>query len=193
MDQEVTTGAQMQDRLEAFQPSLINDGEFRFASVALVIRETDVGPQILFIERARKKSDPWSGQVAFPGGNRDPGDADVMHTAIRETREEVGLRLLQQDCIGRLDDQQGRTNYQAIPLAISCFVFRFDQDCTLVNNYEVADSFWTRLDHLQTPGNRISYQTDYSPEPYPGVKLDSRRVLWGLTYRFVENFLSIMD
>ena len=192
MDQVVPSGASIQDRLEVFQPGLIDDDGFRFASVALILRETDSGHSILFIERASKESDPWSGQVAFPGGNRDPGDADLMQTAIRETLEEVGISLRKQDCIGRLDDQQGRTNYQAIPLAISCFVFMLDRDCKLENNYEVADSFWTRLDHLQSPANRISYNTDYSPEPYPGIQLDSRRVLWGLTYRFVNNFLSIM-
>ena len=115
-------------------PKLIDGPGFRRASVALILDTGGSEPRVLFIERARKKSDPWSGQIAFPGGNRDPEDVDIMDTALRETREEVGVTLNRVQCIGRLDDQQGRTNYRAIPLVISCFVFELNQQPQLANN-----------------------------------------------------------
>lgn len=50
-------------------------------------------PEVLFIKRASRKGDRWSGHVALPGGGRDAEDADDLTTAIRETREEIGLDL----------------------------------------------------------------------------------------------------
>ena len=49
--------------------------------------------EIMFIKRTSRKRDPWSGDIALPGGRRDPEDASDCQTAIREVREEVGLDL----------------------------------------------------------------------------------------------------
>jgi 8-oxo-dGTP pyrophosphatase MutT (NUDIX family) len=176
-------------RINSHTPEIIVADGCRQAAVALILCEISSRPGMLFIERARNQNDPWSGQIAFPGGNRDPEDDDVLSTAIRETREEVGIQLDQSSLIGRIDDQQGRSNNQAIPLVISCFVFQLDPIQHSTNNHEVADSFWVDLDHLVNPDHLIEYQTPYSDKPYPGVQLDSERVLWGLTYRFVEMFM----
>jgi 8-oxo-dGTP pyrophosphatase MutT (NUDIX family) len=50
-------------------------------------------PEILFIKRAARQGDKWTGHIAFPGGRRDPEDADDCIAAIRETWEEVGIDL----------------------------------------------------------------------------------------------------
>lgn len=49
--------------------------------------------EVLFIKRANRKGDRWTGHVALPGGGRDPEDEDDCATAIRETWEEVGIDL----------------------------------------------------------------------------------------------------
>jgi 8-oxo-dGTP pyrophosphatase MutT (NUDIX family) len=175
--------------LQNHSPLLISTQGNRQASVAMVLRNLDSVPQMFFIQRAHNENDPWSGQIAFPGGNRDDADCNAVATAMRETDEEVGIQLPPGSLVGRLNDQQGRNNYHSLDLVISCFVFEIRDHRITHNNYEVADSFWVDVAHLRDVVNRVQHITSYSPEPYPGILLDPGRVLWGLTYRFVEMFL----
>ena len=82
-------------RIRAHDATLAEpDGEVRQAAVALILHEPDgSSPEILFIERAKREGDPWSGQMALPGGRRDTEDRDLQTTAARETFEEVGISL----------------------------------------------------------------------------------------------------
>src|ERR1700757_70523 len=70
-----------------FEPGMIA------AAVAVILHDGDDGLEALFIHRAVRAGDTWSGQIAFPGGRRDPGDADLLARAIREMGEEVGVDL----------------------------------------------------------------------------------------------------
>ena len=186
------SSAQIVQQIRAHAPKILPVNENRVASVALILRNLAADPEILFIERAKNPNDPWSGQIAFPGGNKETSDKDAMFTACRETQEEVGLMITDNHVLGRLDDQQGRSNYRAMPLIINCFVFEVRGSQQAENNYEVADSFWTPISYLLDQKNKINYQTEFSTEPYPGVQLKQERVLWGLTYRFVQRFFEIV-
>jgi 8-oxo-dGTP pyrophosphatase MutT (NUDIX family) len=69
--------------------------------------------EILFIKRAGRVGDRWSGHTALPGGRRDPTDADDRAAAIRETKEEVGLDLTRSDCfyVGNLPERVVTTSW----------------------------------------------------------------------------------
>jgi 8-oxo-dGTP pyrophosphatase MutT (NUDIX family) len=77
--------------LQSRPPGRIVDPVTARAAVAVVLRERAGAIEILFIRRAEHPADPWSGQMAFPGGRAEPGDADPEATALREAAEEVGL------------------------------------------------------------------------------------------------------
>ena len=80
----------------------------REAAVALVLQPQVSGLRALFILRAKKEGDPWSGQMALPGGHREAIDADLVETARRETQEEIGLDLNQAGrYLGRFDGHSG--------------------------------------------------------------------------------------
>ena len=74
----------------------IDDSDLpRRAEVALVLDVSldNNDPNILFIQRAECEKDPWSGQMAFPGGRRETTDLVDGDAARRETAEEIGLEL----------------------------------------------------------------------------------------------------
>src|SRR5829696_5060960 len=69
------------------------DLSLRRAAVALVLREGSEGPELLVIKRSEAEHDHWSGHLALPGGRVEAEDESLLATAVRETREEVGLDL----------------------------------------------------------------------------------------------------
>jgi len=158
------------------------------AAVAPVFRDGPAGVELLFIERARRHGDPWSGQMAFPGGRVDPGDPDTASTAERETFEEVGLDLAGAERIGRLDDLEGgRATGRSITVAAHAYWIG-GADPLLAPNHEVADVVWVPLGRLADPAHHLLY--DYPPMPeqrFPGIGIPGSRVVWGLTYRFLED------
>src|SRR6185295_16981272 len=80
-------------RLRDYRPHKEGGTPVARASVAMVLAESGGEVDLLLIHRATRDDDPWSGHMAFPGGRRHPDDTDVVHTAVRETLEEVGIDL----------------------------------------------------------------------------------------------------
>jgi hypothetical protein len=87
--------AAITERLHRVDAGAHHEAELPRAAVAVLLRAPTVRDEaeVFFIERAVRAGDPWSGHMAFPGGRRDPGDVDLRATAVRETREEVGIDL----------------------------------------------------------------------------------------------------
>lgn len=78
--------------------------------------------ELLFIKRAGRAGDRWSGHTALPGGMRDPEDADDLAAAIRETREEIGLDLDTAHCLraGNLPERLVTTTWGKDTLMVLC-------------------------------------------------------------------------
>lgn len=174
--------------LAAREPALQADARMR-ASVAVVLHAAADGPRVLLIRRARVPGDPWSGDVAFPGGRVDAADRSSRHTAERETREEVGLDLAAGDYLGRLDDLQGR----AIPIVVSGFVYALAREPRLTLSHEVRAARWVSFSELLDPARHSTETFDYQGHalevPAIDVEAGEGPPLWGLTYRFLELFL----
>jgi len=183
------------NRLEGHQPEIDPRASPRRAEVALVLdgSAADHDPSIIFIQRSPSPDDPWSGQMAFPGGRREDSDLEAGDAARRETREEIGLELRPAQPVGRLGDLQGRHGGRSADLVISCFVYAVDTVPALKPNYEVSEIVQIPLSRLLDPDLRTSVRYEAAGDKmFPGIFLaqDDARVIWGLTYRFLMQFFS---
>lgn len=178
--------------LAAFEPDTtpsVRNG--RNAAVAMILTEGEQGLETLFIQRARHPRDPWSGQMAFPGGRQDPEDPTLEMAAERETLEEVGIRLAPERRLGRLNDLEGGRLVQH-RLAVSAFVYHHADPPPITPNYEVADDVWVPLRFIADPKNVRPYVFPNDPlsREFPSFVYEGYTV-WGLTYRIVSNFLRL--
>lgn len=167
----------------------------RRAAVALILRAGgDGAPELLFIKRAEYPADPWSGQVAFPGGREEAADPTLADTAIRETREETGIDLVRDGTvIGTLDDLRPQT-VRLPAVIVRPYVVLLNRFEPLLLSDEVALAFWVPLEAFKdSPAWR---DTDVRAR---GVQMNRRafhhqgHVIWGMTERILAQLLALLD
>jgi 8-oxo-dGTP pyrophosphatase MutT (NUDIX family) len=182
---------QVRQALVGHTPQGIEAPEARPAAVALILIER-AGLEALFIKRATRPGDPWSGQVAFPGGRHEPTDVDLRVTAIRETREETGVELAGAEPLGVLDDLYPRTPTLP-PVRVRPFVFGLSGAPPLVPSAEVDRAFWLPLNRLGDPGVRREVKLWLRGEEriFPAYDL-GEDVIWGMTERILTPFLELI-
>jgi 8-oxo-dGTP pyrophosphatase MutT (NUDIX family) len=183
-------------RARAERPGVVAtpDPGARLAAVALVVRAGGEGePELLFIRRAERTGDPWSGHVAFPGGRMDPGDASLEATAIRETMEETGVDIARDGVIlGRLDDLQPRAP-SLPPVMVRPFVAVVGPGVTLTLNYECADAFWVPLAWLGDPASRrLTMLRERGMELQVYSYQRGEHLIWGMTERILQQLVAIV-
>jgi len=161
------------------------------AAVALILVDDTTGLEALFIRRAERADDPWSGQVALPGGRRDPTDPDLLTTAIRETREETGVDLAPAERLGVLDDLYPRT--PTLPsVVVRPFVFALSRRPALALGEEVQRAFWLPLGQLAASGVRrdVTFTVRGVERTFPAY-LVGEDAIWGMTERILTPFLHL--
>jgi 8-oxo-dGTP pyrophosphatase MutT (NUDIX family) len=189
------TMVRLQSALKAHTPLDVIEAGVRRAAVALIFRSGEEGrPELLFIKRAEYPGDPWSGQVAFPGGREEQGDASLVETAIRETGEETGIDLVRDgNMIGRLDDLYPRS-VRLPPISVRPFVFALDSSAGLTLSSEVALAFWI-------PFGTLAHTDAWREDTVSarGIEINARvfrhqdHVIWGMTERILAQLLELID
>ncbi len=167
----------------------------RRAAVAMIFRAGVNGaPELLFIKRSDYPGDPWSGQIAFPGGREESSDPTLADTAIRETREETGIDLVRDGTvIGTLDDLRPQT-VRLPAVIVRPYVVLLNRFEPLLLSDEVALAFWVPLEAFK---DAPSWQdTDVLAR---GVQMNRRafhhqgHVIWGMTERILAQLLALLD
>ncbi|HWP69746.1 MAG TPA: CoA pyrophosphatase [Gemmatimonadaceae bacterium] len=176
-----------------------DDGDPARAAVAIVLRAANAVPsyespvtshgvlEVLMILRAQRDGDPWSGQVALPGGRRDPSDATLQDTAVRETLEETGIDLSAEGLVlGTLDELRPRTPVLP-PIIVTPYVAIAPPEFSLQISDELADAFWapwsTFADPTVTNESTVNVRgADWKVSSY----LVGERIVWGMTERILR-------
>ena len=167
------------------------EGASRAAAVALVLRPSPRGLEALFIKRAEHPQDPWSGHIGLPGGRAEEGDLSLVHTAVRETGEEIGLDLvIERALLGALDETRATARTRAIDLKIAPFVFQApDAPDVLTLSDEVAATHWIALHDLFDSAHTASVTLQHTGQTlrFPAIEIHGLTI-WGLTLRMLRNF-----
>ena len=158
-------------------------GSVRLASVAVILRDAD-DPKTLMIRRAERREDPWSGQVAFPGGKKQEEDKTIRDVAIRETREEVGIDLASS---ARFLGYFGMFRTHTGSMDVIPSVFLLESDVKPRLNEEATSCRWIAYSELVNPVSRSSHsiRRDGTTLEMPAFAV-SGYLIWGLTYRIVS-------
>jgi 8-oxo-dGTP pyrophosphatase MutT (NUDIX family) len=167
----------------------INDADCVPAAVLVPLYQKDGRYHIVFIKRTEKVRD-HKGQISFPGGARDKEDRTLLHTAVRESREEIGLRAEDIEVVGELDDERTTTSkYTVTPfVAVIPWPYTFRE-----NSDEVAGILEVPIETLQKCG-RVSE----NDEILDGQRIESYtydyngNVIWGATARILKKLLDII-
>lgn len=163
------------------------DGMRRAAVAALFHRGS-----VLLMKRAERHGDPWSGHVSLPGGRHEPSDGDLLVTAVRESREELGLAL-DRDAryVGRLAPLHPR-NAGPSGMEVSAFVFVTDHPPAIELSAEAVATCWLPMSEVAAGGLDAIYEY---PGPPAVMRFPSWRyqdfTVWGLTMRILAELLNV--
>ena len=173
-------------------------GETRFSEripvhasvlVPLVLRDELT---VLFTQRTDHLT-AHPGQISFPGGRVEPGDADAVATALRESHEEIGLRADEVDVLGALPIYTTGSGFIVTPVVA---LVRNDFE-PAVDPFEVAEVFEVPLSFLMTPANHRRHRVEvngiareFLSMPWQGSNATGaprRYFIWGATAAMLRN------
>ncbi|MBE0615835.1 MAG: CoA pyrophosphatase [Burkholderiales bacterium] len=154
--------------------------------VPVVVRES--GLTVLLTQRTDHLYD-HAGQISFPGGRSEAGDASPAATALRETYEEIGLPHTHVEILGALPEYTTVTGYHVTPVV---GLVRSPPVLTL-DAFEVAEAFEVPLAFFLDPGNHQRNTLQYQGRTrYYYVMPYEQRYIWGATAGMLMNFYAFL-
>jgi len=178
------------DRLRKFLlPIELAEAELKAkpaAAVMVVLRDGNRGLEVLLAERRKREGDPWSGQIGLPGGRHHVEDGTLLATALRETREEVGVEL--EDNAEILGHMPPRAPGNKPELLVVPFVALARTVGSPVSGPEMESISWVVLGDLLPTHGMATVPTILGELTVPAF-LYGDRLIWGFTYRILEELL----
>jgi len=174
---------------EVLSPTFVSvPDDARAASVLMLFADGVDGPELLLTERGLTMRN-HAGQIAFPGGKADPGDADAIQTALREAQEEVGLDPATVDVFGVLPTLWlPITDFAVTPVL---GYWREPKPLLSTSDHEVVTVIHRPIRSMLDPANRFSVA---HPSGYVGPAFDvgTPMPLWGFTAGVVSRLFAAL-
>ncbi len=158
-------------------------------AVAVLFREQADDLWLLMIKRRENPQDPWSGQMAFPGGHSDLEDQTLLDTATREAFEEIGIDIRNQSFLGCLHNVQPKN----APKVIAPFLFLISGEIHPKTSREAVEVLWVPMSFLFKPKNVTSFKVPVGRrEISMGCYLYLNHLIWGMSFRIIQEIISIV-
>ena len=163
-------------------PTPRHDKKTKLAAVLVIIYDSQ--PKVLMIEKSKKLN--WhAGEIAFPGGKWTEDDSDLLETALRETQEEIGIKVSRNDVIGQLENVQTLNS----GFTITPFVTVLDKIPQLKTTYEVESVLQIPLiPLLQTLDDDLNPEHKSLQEMYTFTYND--KTVWGASARILKHLVN---
>ncbi|MDA4129628.1 MAG: CoA pyrophosphatase [Thaumarchaeota archaeon] len=181
----------LSDSIRKNPASKLTGKEFEYlpaASVCLIVREISsaTSPEILLLQRNVSTRDPWSGQMAFPGGRSRPGET-AEETVIREVSEETKIDLSSLELLSLNQVVPGN-----LSIKVSPFVAFLHQPVDVeIDGVEIVEYFWIPISYFMDQNN-LSIHTitrDGTTFQVPAFIYQDKHVIWGMTLAIIRDFL----
>jgi 8-oxo-dGTP pyrophosphatase MutT (NUDIX family) len=155
----------------------------RPAAVLIPIIEYPDCLKVLFTVRAAHLKH-HGGQISFPGGKQELSDDDLIHTALRETHEEIGIEPSQVEIVGRLPRYRTVSRFEVVP-----YIGFIQSPVNLrLDDNEVSLTFEVPLNYLLDQNNHLIHWVKRKNAQYPVYFIPWQdKNIWGATAAFVRN------
>jgi 8-oxo-dGTP pyrophosphatase MutT (NUDIX family) len=189
----------------SWQPEIVTEPRFLFkrdpapASVLVPLVERDNGDLTVLLTQRTDHLTDHPGQIAFPGGRAEPGDADPAATALREAHEEIGLAAPHIDVLGAMPLYTTGTGFLVTPVVA---LVRPGFDLQL-DPFEVAEVFEVPLAFLMNPAHHRRHEIEFGgvrreflSMPWQGVDAAGRPrryFVWGATASMLRNLYRFLS
>ncbi|MCX6643053.1 MAG: CoA pyrophosphatase [Candidatus Bathyarchaeota archaeon] len=173
------------DKLEAIKSRLSNVEQEAWATVCVILRWDDEELETLVVKRAVVEGDPWSGDMAFPGGKKSPEDKTIRDTVRREAMEETGIDLTKAVFLGYFPNvlTSMRVGSTVLPQ-----VYLYSGRPEIKLNSELTNYYWVHLSELDA--HRVmAIVKERETQVFDLYEYK----IWGLTYKMLNTLIEMSN
>ena len=164
----------------------ISDEQDANAAVALLLKPKRNDFDVLLVKRVKNPSDPWSGQMALPGGKREPKDASLKDTVMRETLEETGITLDKYRFLGAL--YAVRSEPKPIFNILPFVALLEDEPKLNLNKAELEKFIWVPYEEVIRSRGIVEFSFGKVP-----AYIFADAIVWGVTYKILRDFVKAVS